>query len=415
MIQLKTQNTKKSPSFSANLELSKKAYKDFLQTSPQGFFKLLDRPALWESSEALAQKMQKKFKRLMVVGIGGSSLGTEVFQDFFKLEQIQIIDNVDPRSFQQMMQSLTSDPAKLQDTAWAFISKSGTTIETLSTLECILDVYEEKKLSWKDNLIVITENKKSTLSDFAKEHSLPQLEVPLDVGGRFSVFSPVGLFPLFFAGISPADVQQGMKAALANEELVTQLMAEFLTSFEREEWITCLWFYSSNCRALGQWFCQLWAESLAKSTTREGLAAAPRVSTPVWLKGACDQHSVLQQLMEGAKDKFILFLDFMDLGSSEPFISKPRFPETQVLRGLSLGKLLLVESQATREALRASGVSTAHMTFEKSDAQNVVQFMMTMMLTVGGLGEALNINAFDQPGVEMGKKLAKSILASTNV
>ncbi len=404
----KTPNTDQQRQSTASHALLNETYERFLKTSTQGYLKLLERPQLWSTSESLALKMRQDFEQLVVVGIGGSSLGFEVFQDFFQVSNVKLLDNVDPLTFQRTIQSLN-----LSRTAWAFISKSGSTIETLTTLECVLDLYEEQGLKWAKNFVVITESKKSTLSQFAQDHGLATLEIPMDVGGRFSVFSPVGLFPLFFSGISREEIQKGVKSGLENKGLVVELMHQFLASFAREEWISCLWFYSSNTRALGQWFCQLWAESLAKKTNRQGLPA-PRVSTPIWLKGACDQHSVLQQLMEGSRDKFILFVDFLDLEHRSPQIQNPRFKETENLKGLSMGKLLLVESQATRQALKESGASTLHLTLAQGNVAHLCEFMMTFMLVVGGLGEALNINAFDQPGVELGKRIAKSILSSTN-
>jgi glucose-6-phosphate isomerase len=389
-------------------DLAFAAYGNFLKSQEQGFHRLLERDHLWESSEKLAQQFRKNFKELVVVGIGGSSLGFEVFKDFFNISNVHLLDNVDPLAFQRLMENVD-----LAQTAWVFISKSGTTIETLTTLDCVIDAYESQSMNWTKRFACITENKKSSLFQFAQENSIPLLEVPFDVGGRFSVFTPVGLFPLFFSGFSKEQIQRGMRAALERKENVLQLMTQFLASFERGEWITCFWFYSSHARALGQWISQLWAESLAKNVNQKG-ETAPRVSTPVWLKGACDQHSVLQQVMEGSRDKFVLFIDFMDLEHRAPQVQNPRFPETQILKGLSMGKLLLVESEATRRALEESGVSTLHLTLDQGNAEHISEFMMTMMLVVAGLGEALHINAFNQPGVELGKKIAKSILASTN-
>lgn len=374
----------------------------------QGFVDLHLQHALWQSAQTLAGDFRKRFRKLVLCGIGGSSLGFESFQQFLHLDQVIILDNIETSTILHRLKG-----ESLDQLGWVFISKSGGTIETLSTLDWMIDHYEQKKISWKDRLAVITENKVSSLKDFANDHALPCLDVPLNVGGRYSVFSPVGLFPLFFCGVPEAKIRKGIEAALSNDKFIAQFVSTVLQSFEREEWITSFWLYTSRGQGLGRWISQLWAESLAKQYGRDG-QKAKRVSTPLWMLGACDQHSLLQQWMDGARDKFIVFIKLNPQQKEANKLVRPRFAETQAMQNKSLDQLLRVEADATQNALKSEGISTAEICFEQQDLiEDFVEFKMLMMICVGLLGELLDLNAFDQPGVELGKKLTKQILLNS--
>ncbi|MFN8943038.1 MAG: glucose-6-phosphate isomerase [Pseudobdellovibrionaceae bacterium] len=376
----------------------------------QGFLSLHQggaNEALWNSSFTLAEKFRNRFQKLVICGIGGSSLGFESFQQYFHFDQVIVLDNVETSTIEFRLKGLD-----LNQLAWTFISKSGGTIETLSTFDWMIEHYEQKQISWKDRVAVITENKASSLKNFAVQNNLPCLEVPLNVGGRYSVFSPVGLFPLFFCGVLKEQVRSGIEAALQNEKFLIQFVSELMASFERREWITSFWFYSSRCQGLGRWISQLWAESLSKAKDREG-RQAPRVSTPLWMIGACDQHSLLQQWMEGERDKFVIFMKMNSPMASQkriPKILKPRFPETALMKNKNLDELLRIEANATQKALSIQGVSTLEICLQPESLEELVEFKMLMMMSVGILGEILNLNAFDQPGVELGKVLTQQML-----
>ena len=371
----------------------------------QGFLSLHLQSQLWRDAESLAKDFRGRFQKLVVCGIGGSSLGFESFQNFFHFDQTIVIDNVETSTIAQRLKN-----ENLHDMAWVFISKTGGTIETLSCLDWMVEFYEHKQISWKNRIAVITENKPSSLKNFATENGLPSLEVPVNVGGRYSVFSPVGLFPLFFCGVTVDQIQAGMSAALKNEQFISHFVAEVLQSFQRQEWITSFWFYSSRCHSLGRWMSQLWAESLSKTVQWDG-RPAPRVSTPLWMIGTCDQHSLLQQWMEGARDKMVVFVKLDEAELQLPRIQNPRFPETQLMKNKSLDQLLRVEADATQSALQSQKVSTLEICLRPNSVEDLVEFKMLMMICVGILGERLNINAFNQPGVELGKTIIKKLLS----
>jgi glucose-6-phosphate isomerase len=187
------------------------------------------------------------------------------------------------------------------------------------------------------------------------------------------------------------------------------LTAQSLKSFEREEWITLFWVYCNRLFTWGLWVQQLWAESLAKKKNRQG-QEAPRASTPIALVGANDQHSVLQQVAEGARDKFIWFMRVRESETAGPVLKKSQFANQTYLEGKSLGALLSAESQATMKALQQNQVQSLCLEVDRLDEATMGALFMILELVVGALGEAFDINAFDQPGVELGKRLALEIL-----
>jgi glucose-6-phosphate isomerase len=387
------------------------SYKKFRQRPEIGFSKLPERRELWLQAERFGDVKSARFKNLVIVGLGGSSLGTRVIQEVAQAKNVFFIDNVDALEFEALLKGILKDLGDYKSNCWAFVSKSGTTIESLCTLELLEQVYKERGLELADYSIVISETKESSLTKWARAHKVPEFEIPQDVGGRFSILSAVGLVPAAFLGMNLAKIRQGAVQALADQELVATLMAQFVQSFERGEWITLLWSYNSRMKNFGLWFQQLWAESLGKAVQRDG-RPAPRVSTPMCAIGASDQHSILQQVMEGAKDKFVVFQRFGDSEGGLLKIHQAQFPETQCLEGRTMGELLRVEAESTQEALNQKGVSTLTLKYQALDEESLGYQFMLWELVVAGLGEYLGINAFDQPGVELGKILAKQKLTT---
>lgn len=377
----------------------------FLQRKEIGFPQIVERIQLWQQAHQQGAAFAAKFKKLVIVGLGGSSLGTRVIAEVFRSKSLFFVDNVDALEFETLIEELGS----LKDVAWAFISKSGTTIESLCALEFLEQIYKEEKLNLYDHSIVISENRENTLTRWARKHNVPECEIPMDVGGRFSVLSPVGMFPASFLGLDLEKFRVGAKRALLDTALVTQTMAQVVQSFQREEWITLLWPYNSRLKNFGSWYQQLWAESLAKTQTRTG-QPAPRVSTPMWAVGASDQHSILQQVMEGAKDKFVIFVRVEESEGGSQKIHHTQFAETKDLHLRTMGELLRAEALATQEALNQNGVSTMTLKTKALDEEMLGYMFMFWQLVVAGLGEYLKIDAFNQPGVELGKVLAKAKL-----
>jgi glucose-6-phosphate isomerase len=358
-----------------------------------------------ESLKSL-DSFKNKFSRYALVGIGGSSLGIQVFTQFFAKSNFIFFDNVDAAEFDGQIKAMGS----LDDVGWLFISKSGETIETLAVLEYVDQLYSEKNKNLSLQSLIITEKKQSSLSQWAKERNTPQYEIPLKVGGRFSALSYVGLVPAYLMGLDLQAMARGTHQALESKNELVTFTAEALASFDRQEWITMLWSYSSRLKNLGLWWQQLWAESLAKKVDLNK-SPAPRVSTPLSLVGATDQHSLLQQIIEGYHDKFVVFLRLQDAEAGSMILKKPKLVVTQALQGLKLGDLLHAEALATQQSLTDAGVSNMSMKIDKLDEENLAYLMMFMQISILVLGSALNLNPLNQPGVEHGKILCKKILA----
>ena len=398
-------------SSSQYLSKSRVALEQFLARKDIGFHQMPTRKKLWEDSSELGRGIRQNFTDLVVIGIGGSSLGVRVIAEIFmspnSSHRLHFCDNVDASEFQRLISSLPD----LSKTAWLAISKSGNTTETLMAVDLAHQIYSDRGLKFLPNFFAISELKSSPLFDFALAAKRPCLEIPLDVGGRFSVLSPVGMVPAAFLGLDPEQFRQGAELALQNKKMVAEVMAQALHSFDRQEWISLFWYYSSWMKNFGGWTQQLWAESLGKKTN-VAKEPAPRASTPVSAIGACDQHSILQQVMEGAHDKFVIFTRVKAAETSDFILKKTLFPVHQYLQGRSLGDLLGAEALATSQALTQVGVSNLVIELNELSAKSLGELFMFWQLVVAGLGQCMEINAFDQPGVELGKRLARKILQS---
>lgn len=406
MIKLSTlHHQTKSELYSENL----KALELVLADKSLGFHQLPERENLWKSCEQLAQEFRMKYKILVVLGIGGSSLGGRVIKEALKSKtdrQVYFWDNVDPLTIDSQLEGFQG---QLSSICWALISKSGNTIETLTQADYIHQYYQERGLQWTTQCVVITENKKSPLGEFADKYQIPRLEVPLDVGGRFSVLTPVGLFPASFMGLNIQKIKEGAAQALNTKNLVAELATQSEQSFQREEWITVFWSYSDSLKEFGFWIQQLWAESLAKAEDRSGQTAR-RASTPLPCVGPTDQHSILQQIADGAKDKWVVFLRHEGSEAAGKKISSTLFSCGDLMLGKSLGELLQAEAVATQMGLSEKKVSNITMMVPSITEIELGYLFMYFELLVATIGERLNINTFNQPGVELGKIIAKDLL-----
>jgi glucose-6-phosphate isomerase len=375
-----------------------------------GFFQVIEREHLWTTSENRGREIRKSFHTLAVLGMGGSSLGGRALLQSLKkwnsIHQVEFVDNVDSDRFWKWLKS-HNEP---QGIHWLIISKSGNTIETLTMADFIDQYLRLKGLKGlKFVSTVVSETGSNPLMRWALKENVPTLEIPQDVGGRFSVLTPVGLLPAAFYGLDLGALREGAKWAFDQEELIAQLTAQSLLSFKREEWITLFWAYADGLRDFGLWIQQLWAESLGKAKNRKG-AAAPRASTPIPAIGSSDQHSILQQVMEGAKDKFTWFLRVSQCENDSTTLERSLFDCQDLMQGKSMGQLFSAMASATQKAMTQEGINTLTLTTDELNERSVGAAFMLFEMVVGAVGESMNINAFDQPGVELGKRLARGIL-----
>jgi glucose-6-phosphate isomerase len=388
------------------LQTAKESLTHLFQRSEIGFTKMPDRHELWEACFKLSESYKNKINRIVVIGIGGSSLGAKVFCDLQLVEKassvkVDFLDSVDPLYVSAILDSLS-----VEDTLFLPISKSGNTIETLITVDYIKQKFSKQNLKF----VVITEEKESALNTWAKKNNHPTLPVPLDVGGRFSVLTPVEIFLACLLGYDYKQIQAGAKAANEDKESVSLMTQKLHESFLREEEICYYWIYSQVFKGLGPWWQQLWAESLGKRETRSQDKAS-QFAVPIPLVGPGDQHSVLQQLMEGGQKQLILFHQFECVNNAGDSLNEDEFGIYNYFENKNFGKLIYAESLSTEKALNENQISTLRLTSSQQNKLFTVGYLFQFwMLVVGTLGELHNINAFNQPGVELGKRLAQEML-----
>lgn len=387
------------------------ALRTLLDRRDIGFFNISARRSELAEIQTLADNKRAKYNQIAILGIGGSALGAlalfeAIAPDWIDDKKILFFDNVDSGAFYRKLHGIKNP----LETLWVIISKSGSTVETLTQAECI-DAYLKSQgtSGIAENSVVITEKKSSDLFDWAQRNKVSILPVPFDVGGRFSVLTAVGLFPAAFAGIRIEKLLEGAESACGNRTLNEKLLGEYMLAFNKRAHAAYFFSYCDDLKNFGLWLEQLWAESLGKKEKLDA-TVAPAVPIPISCRGATDQHSVLQQVAHGRQEKVVTFFRVGTAESAQNSLKTVSFKVTETLKNKSIGLLLRAEAIATEQALQEENVQTISLFSEALNEESVGYLFMTFELLVAGLGTSLGINPFDQPGVERGKVLARSIL-----
>jgi glucose-6-phosphate isomerase len=348
----------------------------------------------------------------VILGIGGSSLGAEAIvralHPALREPRFHVADNSDPTAFRWLLNELRAD-----ETLFYVVAKSGGTPETLSQFLVALD-WVRKTVpgdAWKRHFVLCTDPQKGDLRALAQRWKLSCLDVPPAVGGRFSVLTPVGLFPAAFAGLPIEDFLRGA-SSVAHWDQGKQWshnpcaqVAISLAKAAKEKPITVLMPYTSQLGAFSRWFCQLWAESLGKGG--HGLTPYPAV-------GATDQHSQMQLYMEGPKDKCLVFVHLVRQPDPLPIPSPPELldlPAFTLLQDRSVGALLDAEFRATRDAVTQAAIPNCTLEVDALDAYSLGALFYFWEMATAVAGAVLGVNPFDQPGVEAAKVLTKKYLS----
>jgi len=394
-----------------------------------GFLSLPDAKEEAAAVQTLADGFGQWFENLVVLGIGGSALGTVTLRDALlgpfwnELDEegrdhyprLFILDNVDPRTVAGLL-----DRIDLRRTLFNVVSKSGTTAETMAQYLVVLGRLHEQlgEEPTRGHFLFTTDPSQGLLRKIANEEGIPALEIPPNVGGRFSVLSSVGLLPAAVVGIDILALLQGaseMAERCMNpvlRENPAGLLATLLhdADTKRGASIHVAMPYSDRLRSFAAWFQQLWAESLGKAKDRSG-NVVNRGPTPLPALGTTDQHSLLQLLMEGPRDKVVMFLG-VD-GASDP-VSIPRLhqehPDLSYLGGHSLAELLDTERRATIEALRLQGRPNLSIRIPDLTPGLMGQLFMLFQVATVVAGNLYGVDPLDQPGVELSKKLTYGLL-----
>ncbi|MBC86420.1 MAG: hypothetical protein CL677_04510 [Bdellovibrionaceae bacterium] len=399
----------KSPAYEQEIDRQKILghLQNVLTRSDIGFKDVTHREDIWKASQARADQVKGDLTDLALVGIGGSHLGVEAIHNALHFGDLQVtfFDNLDPIYFKRKWSGLNS----IENTHWVITSKSGTTLETLALANFIEQSLKAEGLDLASRCTVITEFKSNPLYTWAKAAGVEVLELSEDIGGRFSVLTPVGVLPAAIMNLDIEGLRKGATWALANEDFVCDLAIQFLHSLKDEKFISMMWIYSDQLNTFGEWWQQLWAESLSKKVSLSG-EPGPTVSTPIACRGANDQHSLLQQVIEGQRDKLVGFLTVVANNDYGEAMQGDLFGVQSFCLGKKMGQILKAEADANMQAMRSGGIPAFHLEVEKVDESALGALFMSFELLVATLGEVFQINTFDQPGVEQGKVLTKQLL-----
>jgi glucose-6-phosphate isomerase len=381
-----------------------------------GFLDLPDDSEAPAACRAYAQANAGRFENLVVLGIGGSALGTlalhaalspalhNIVSRTVARPRLFVVDNVDPTMVGGVLSN--ANPAS---TLFNVISKSGSTAETMSQfllfVEALKSVVGER---WREHVVVTTDASKGALRPFADAHDLASFVIPDNVGGRFSVLSPVGLLPGAMMGWDLDGLLAGAAAGrdaclrtdFSRNPAALLAVAHHALDTRAGCKVQVLFPYSHRLRMLADWNVQLVAESLGKRAA-DGTHVGP---TPHKAVGATDQHSQVQLFAQGPADKVYTFLR-VDRHQDDVVI--PRAPDgvpgLDYLAGKTFGQLLDAECRATYLALVDAGRPCAMIDFPRVDARSVGEWLMWQMVATAYGGLLYDVDAFDQPGVEAGK------------
>lgn len=364
---------------------------------------------------ALGEELRGRFENVVVLGIGGSSLGPKAvisalggpFHNLMQGERrpgarVFFPDNSDPATFAALL-----DLLDLSKTCFLAITKSGGTAETLAQL---LVVRERLGSKLKDQLVVITDPEKGALRKIAEKEGFRTLPVPPKVGGRFSVLTAVGLVPIAAAGFDAralcagADAMRKRCEAASLRENPAYLLGATHHLFDKKgQNVHVLFPYADALRDVGDWYVQLWAESLGKTE-----AVGP---TPIRAVGATDQHSMLQLLMEGPRDKLVTFVAVQEKRADLQLHGVwADHEELGYLGGKSMGELIDAERVGTAAALAQAGRPSITIRLPRIDAHSVGEFLFLWEAATAFAGFVYGVDPFDQPGVEVSKKITQGLL-----
>lgn len=406
-------STDEIQSLSPRLDNLRGKAQEWLKSKKPTFLNLPDTTDL-EMIKNVGQRIARDFKRTVVFGIGGSSLGGEMLARTlghpYPSHRVSFYDNVDPSTLRELGE------IDWAETMLLVISKSGNTAETLSQFLTVLPRMERYLTDEeiREHTLFVTEDKEGALYKLSKQLKIPVIEHP-PVGGRFSVLSVVGLLPAYIAGVDIDGLMEGARS-MSQRCVQTDMLdnpafmngaAHYLHSLKGRT-ITLMMPYSDNMRLIVNWFRQLWAESLGK-IDKEGNYVG---LTPTEAHGVTDQHSQLQLLLDGPDDKLITFLTDPSQryeGNRIPMRFQD-IPAIAPLAGHTIGELFISELKATRTSLTNRKRPNRTFAMLDRDASAVGELIILLEMETVVVGELLGVDPFDQPAVEESKILTRQYL-----
>ncbi len=372
-----------------------------------GFYDLCDQ----DITPFLELASSVKQKNIVIIGIGGSALGASAVYRFLDLvrsfeKKLHILDTTDPLVLESKLNSFDMD-----DAYYALISKSGGTIETIAVAK-----YIDTAITLNKNNCVVITDKGSMLEKFADSRSIKHFAIPDNVGGRFSVLSSAGLVPLALVGVDIKLLLDGARTVrdgfFNDQGYCHSLMqkATFYAQHANTYNINCLFSYSEVFREFNAWYVQLWGESLGKKQRHSELHVG---LTPIGLIGPTDQHSFLQLIVDGKRDKSVTVIKIKEFENEMriPDNSFENLESMDIINGYSFAELINMQADSMMEALDSlDDIPLDIIEIESVNASEIGQLILYYELLTALVANMLDINAYDQPGVEMGKVILKDKL-----
>ncbi|WP_024791484.1 glucose-6-phosphate isomerase [Lebetimonas sp. JS032] len=378
-----------------NKKLEQKAYDNILkefENRETGYYRLPE-----TSKKFLNINFGAEYNEVVVIGIGGSSLGAKAIYSIFKdkLKKMIFLENPDPVDIEDKIK-------EIKKPLFFVISKSGKTIETISIFKETIKKFDLGKNA--KNLKIITDEN-SPLDKFAKKWNLETFHIPHNVGGRFSVLSAVGTVPLKAAGLNVKNLLEGAKEFrekfFQKKEWHLNKKAAFYAQNYQKYPINVMFAYSNMLSSFKDWFVQLFGESLGKDG---------KEIMPVGHIGSIDQHSFLQLLMEGMGKKTLTFVKIENFQSklTIPDINLPYLEATDFVNAHTFNELINKECDSTLEALLSKNYPIDLITISQINEKNTGNLIMYYEILTSAIGSLLGINTYNQPGVELGKQILRN-------
>ena len=411
MIYLNTEFSRLKPIDLQNQSSQLEVFKQQFLNRDQGFCDVLDDELLFNQINDFTKNIPTHFKHFVLLGVGGSSLGFKTLLQAFahlpKAESFHILDNVDPEKIHRVQSKI-----ELEKTLFLVITKSGKTPETMGQYCYFKNQLLNKKIDQSKHFVFVTDEN-SLLDKLGQKENIPTFHIPQNVGGRFSVLTAVGLLPAAILGLDIKKIIEGAKVSrtqfLSNntpQNTPFQIASIQHHYFEKNISQNIFFPYSESLKLMGEWFVQLIAESTGKiNKLGENVGI-----TPICSVGARDQHSILQLFTEGPKDKLFCFLKVRNF-RQDLQIHIPKDLPFDFLDNCSFGKLLNAELEGTQKSITESGSPHFTIEIDQIDEASLGGLFFLFQGATAFLGEFLEIDAFNQPGVERSKILAKAILS----
>lgn len=371
-----------------------------------------DKAAIQATKTVVSDIKSQNIQTIVWIGIGGSGLGPKVIQEVFEspaTPAFLVIDTIDPTTLTMQLEIIDWKSAAI-----VVVSKSGETLETMSAFfACYEKLKSAVRTKPEERVIAITDPEKGPLRALALSERFLTLPIDPNVGGRFSIFTPVGLLAVGLLGASIDQFVRGAKemdthcqeTQIGKNPAASLATTQFLLDTKRHYGIRIIMPYGDRLQSLARWDQQLIAESLGKTDGKNPI--------PVAAIGTQDQHSLLQQWMAGPRQSWHLFIREIEKDRLE--IPRQLPAAFAWMGGKTFGQLLDACYEGTSQALTSAKRPHATISIQRLDEVHLGQLFFLLLTEVVYLGKLYRIDIYGQPAVEVGKKITKGILSKGQV